>query len=154
VKPIEVLASLWRHRHAKTAETLEIVAPMFVREFTPCDWVHPFGGILMMQHYTVRDVGFADGRLDFDEDVVDCSNRMLEATIFLGYVKKACALTIFPSRRWRTLRVGDKVSVMPGPKQPFQYIGNPIRLTTDGRGGVTVYRIPEFRIKSGCELGY
>ena len=154
MNPFLSLQYWWRYLGTETSETLEIVDPMFVREFTPCDWVFPFGGILMMHHYTVGDVGLANSRLDFDEDVVDCSNRMLDATIFLGHAKDACALTIFPSRRWRTLRIGEIVSVMPGPKQPFQYIGNPIRVTTDGRGGITVYRIPEFRIKSACELGY
>lgn len=138
-----------------TAENIPLVNPMTVRRFTPDTQGLPFGGVIMFLRYAIQPLRRTTKRLVFDEDVVDCSNRMLEITNFLlDHAHRAGWWTVFPSRRWRSGRLDMEIQVMPGKDVPFLYIGNPIRLHVDGDGGITVFRTPEFLIKSGCALGY
>jgi hypothetical protein len=139
-----------------TSENLPRVEPMRVRRFTPRLGVIPFGGLLLAHEYEVEDCELASSRLPFDEDVVDCSNRMLEVTTFCCRleVPKPLALTVFPSRRLRSGREGEIITYDPRSGDPFLYLGNPIRVFVTRPGSCTVVRIPEFCIKSGIGLGY
>lgn len=136
------------------AETLPMVAPMMVRQITPLHSLDLFGGVVVMDEYDVEDVGLADKRLDFDEDVVDCSNRIFEITTCMMGIKEKKNFTVFPSRRWRNHRVGMKMTGYPTKEEPLLYLGNPVRLFADPQEGITVVRIPEFLIKSGVQMGY
>jgi hypothetical protein len=112
------------------------------------------GGVLVMDDYEIEEIGIAKTRQPFDEDVVDCSNRLFEITTRLMGSQKEVSYTVFPSRRWRNLREGDVITGSPSDTEPLLYIGNPIRILVSPTNGVTVFRIPEFLIKSGIELGY
>ena len=142
------------------AETLPMVAPMMVRKITTKHWVDMFGGVLVLDEYDVEDVGVADKRNEWDDDVVDCSNRIFEITTAMMGLKDRRNFTAFPSRRWRNCRNGletfdeTKTQAMYEGKLPLLYIGNPVRLFTDPQEGITVVRIPEFLIRSGVQLGY
>ena len=142
------------------AETLPMVAPMMVRKITTLHSLDLFGGVIVMDEYDVEDVGLADKRFDFDEDVVDCSNRIFEITTAMMGMKDRRNYTIFPNRRWRNCRNGletfddAETQAMYEGKLPLLYIGNPVRLFTDPREGITVVRIPEFMIRSGVQMGY
>lgn len=138
-----------------TAENIPLVDPMMIRGFQPNSDGLPFGGVMMFHEYAIKPMSMATGRMGFDEEVVDCSQRMLEITNFLlAYAKKAGWWTVFPSRRWRSGRLGENITILPGKDIPFLYIGNPIRLHVDPEGALTVFRTPEFLIKSACALGY
>jgi hypothetical protein len=141
-----------------SAETIPIVAPMMVRSFVilkPKRIVEMFGGVLVVDgYYEVEDVGMATERLGYDEDVVDCSNRIFQLTTCMMSLKDAMWLTAFPSRRWRNFRTGDQITGYPTQEAPLLYIGNPIRLVNDPVKGIGVFRMPEFLIKSGCQMGY
>lgn len=109
----------------------------------------------MVEEYAVENVGMAAFRKDYDEDVVDCSNRIFEVTtMMMSYAGLAGNVTIFPSRRWLNFREGDIVDRLPDRDHPLLYLGNPIRIFFDPKDGITVERLPEFLIKSGMELGY
>lgn len=136
------------------AETLPIVAPMMVRKITPIHSPSLFGGVIVMDEYEVEDVGMVEQRLDYDEDVVDCSNRIFEITTCMMMFKEKKNFTVFPSRRWRNHRVGDEITRLPDKQEPLLYLGNPVRLFFDPQEGITVVRIPEFLINSGVQLGY
>lgn len=143
------------------ADTLPMVNPMMVRKFTPLRSMDIFGGVLVLDEYDVEDSGMADRRNEWDEDVVDCSNRIFEITtrMMAERWKDRRGLTVFPSRRWRNCRNGDsfdtaETQAMYSRRVPLLYIGNPVRLFSDPGSGITVVRIPEFLIKTGVELGY
>lgn len=125
-----------------------------VRRITPTHGLDTFGGVIVLDEYDVEDVGMADKRLDYDADVVDCSNRIFEITNCLILLKEKRCWTVFPSRRWRNHRAGLGITNLPSKDEPLLYIGNPIRVFADPREGITVVRIPEFLIKSGVQLGY
>ena len=129
-----------------------------VRKFTPT--ITPttvndaFGGVLVLSEYEVEDVGLVTERLDYDEDVVDCSRRIFQITNAMIMSPFAeLALTCFPSRRWRNLRTGEQIDRWPDAGHPLLYLGNPIRLFKDA-GVIHVERSPEFLIKTGMELGF
>jgi len=136
------------------AETLPMVAPLMVRKITPLHTLDLFGGVIVMDEYDVEDVGLADKRLEFDEDVVDCSNRIFEITTCMMGLKEKKNFTVFPSRRWRNHRAGMEITGLPSKQEPLLYLGNPVRLFADPQQGTTVVRIPEFLIKSGVQMGY
>lgn len=135
-------------------ETLPMVAPMMVRKITPLHSIDLFGGVIVMDEYDVEDIGLADKRLDFDEEVVDCSNRIFEITTAMMSLKDKRNFTVFPSRRWRNHRAGMEMTGLPSKQEPLLYLGNPVRLFADPQEGITVVRIPEFLIKSGVQMGY
>jgi hypothetical protein len=131
------------------------VDPMMVRSIKPIGEMLLVGGVMMLDEYEVEDVGLAETRNEWDEDVVDCSHRIFEITnILIGLTQKANFI-VLPSRRWRNYREGDLIT-LPNTKKEISllYLGNPVRIFVDPREGITVVRIPEFRIKSGIELGY
>lgn len=126
-----------------------------VRRFIPHATVSGFiGGVWIMDEYDVEQVGLADARLDFDEDEVDCSNRIFQLTNQVLLHGGPIALTAFPSRRWRNLRIGQDIIGGPTTDQPLLYIGNPLRVIKRSEGGIDVLGCGEFIIKSGVELGY
>lgn len=136
------------------SETIPMVDPMMVRKITPLISLYMVGGVLVMDEYDVEDVGMANERLDYDEDVVDCSNRILEITTGMARLKGNLHFTAFPSRRWRNHRVGMEITGLPSKEEPLLYLGNPVKLFANPTEGITVVRIPEFLIKSGVQLGY
>ena len=142
------------------AENIPMVAPMMVRQITPMRSMDIFGGVLVLDEYDVEDVGLAEKRTEWDEDVVDCSNRIFAITTAMMGMKDKKNYTVFPSRRWRNCRTGletfdvKQLAAMRGGELPLLYIGNPVRLFTDPLEGITVVRIPEFLIKSGPQMGY
>lgn len=136
------------------AETLPDVPPMFVRKISPLNTMDLFGGVIVMDEYDVEDIGLVDTRMDYDEDVVDCSHRIFEITTAMMGATYRKNFTAFPSRRWRNHRVGMDMTGFPTKDEPLLYLGNPVRLFADPVHGITVVRIPEFLIKSGLELGF
>jgi hypothetical protein len=137
------------------ASTIPKVDPMMVRSFLPLSGLDIFGGIMLLDEFDVEDVGMAEARMNFDDDVVDCSNRIFEITniMILGKCPEPYGVSAFPSRRFRSHRTG--MDVKPFLKdERFLYLGNPIRLFWHPTEGVTVMRGPEFLIKSGPQLGY
>lgn len=142
------------------AETLPMVSPMMVRKITPTRALDIFGGVLVLDEFDVEDVGVADARNEWDEDVVDCSHRIFEITTQMMFFTEKKSLAAFPSRRWRNCRNGidsfdeSESQAMYARNLPLLYIGNPVRLFADPKEGITVVRIPEFIIKSGPQLGY
>jgi hypothetical protein len=137
-----------------TAHDLPLVDPLLVRRITPRGSIDLVGGVLVLDTFDVEDVGRVDARLPFDEDVVDCSQRIFQITTAMMLDdRRPLALTVFPSRRWRNLRAGAYIEDVPDAEHPLLYLGNPIRLFADA-DGIHVIRLPEFRIKSGPELGY
>lgn len=136
------------------ALTLPVVDPMMVRRFTSRATVQGWaGGVWVMDEYDVEDVGLVEARLDFDEDLVDCSQRVFELTNRVLFHEGPIALTVFPSRRWRNMRIGQDIQSGPD-EQPLLYLGNPIRIIKRSAGGIDVIGRGEFLIKSGVELGY
>ncbi len=144
------------------AATLPQVEPMMIRAITPLGLVASIGGVLMFSEYDVKDVGMAETRNEWDEDVVDCSHRIFEITTRMMIMdsSRPFNFTVFPSRRWRNCRTGlesfDEAlfeDICEG-RVPLLYLGNPVRLFSDPKEGITVVRIPEFLIKSGPQLGY
>lgn len=140
------------------ADTLPMVHPLMIRRITPhydrmqaCFFV---GGVLVMDEFDAEEVGMADARLSYDEDVVDCSNRIFQLTTAM-MMKPDVRLNLcaFPSRRWRNMREGEDITGMPSPDTPLLYVGNPVRVFVDKGDGLLVVRLPEFLIKSGIELG-
>jgi hypothetical protein len=136
---------------------------MMVRKFSlleedsPCTTV---GGLFVIDgEYNVEDLELADSRVFPDEDVVDCSGRMFELTNLMAMISRPfMECTVFNARRFRNLRhmtgatkSGGFEYDMPTFGTPLLYIGNPIRVTKD-LSGITVYRLPEFLIKSGMQL--
>lgn len=142
------------------AETLPMVAPMMVRKITPVHSMDIFGGVLVLDEYGVEDVGIAAKRTAWDEDVVDCSNRIFQITTAMMGMKDKKNFTVFPSRRWRNCRNGletfddAETQALYEGKMPLLYIGNPVRLFADPQKGITVVRIPEYLIRSGVVMGY
>jgi hypothetical protein len=138
-----------------TAHDLPLVDPLMVRRITPRGAIDLVGGVLVLDTYGVDDVGPADARLDFDEDVVDCSKRIFQITTLMMVEKRRgpLAFTVFPSRRWRNFRSGQYIEALPDADHPLLYLGNPVRLFADA-DGIQVVSGAEFVIKSGPELGY
>jgi hypothetical protein len=138
-----------------TAHDLPLVDPLRVRRITPRGAMDLVGGVLVLDTYDVEDVGPADSRLEFDEDVVDCSKRIFQITTLMMVEKRRgpLAFTVFPSRRWRNFRTAQHIEGLPDAEHPLLYLGNPVRLFADA-DGIHVIRIPEFLIKSGPELGF
>lgn len=127
---------------------------MMVRKITPLNSLDIFGDVILLDEYEVEEVGTVGKRLDYDEDVVDCSNRIFEITTAMMMLKERKNFTAFPSRRWRNHRVGMEITGLPTKQEPLLYIGNPVRLSADPQQGIAVVRIQEFRIKSGVQMGY
>lgn len=137
-----------------TALDLPMVDPMMVRAFIPIGGQEWFGGVMALEAYDVTNVGLVTERLPYDEDWVDCSQRMFQATNYMLMAPAATlAWTFFPSRRWRNLREGDIIPKGPDAETPLLYLGNPIRVTKDEHG-LHVFGRDEFIIKGGMELGY
>lgn len=137
-----------------TATDLPTVDPMMVREFTPTGKFGFFGGVFVMDTFDVREVGSAGCRLDYDEDQIDCSNRIFQVTNWLIMADSVPpSVACFPSRRWRNMRVGEDITGFPSKDTPLLYIGNPVRIL-NGADGLQVFGRGEFIIKSGVELGY
>lgn len=137
-----------------TALDLPIVDPMLVRRFTPTGRSSWWGGVWVADTYEVEELELAATRLDFDEDAVDCSNRIFQITTeMLLMPAPELAWTVFPTRRWRNMRAGQDILGEPRPDQPLLYLGNPIKLLKNDRG-LHVFGRGEFTIKSGVELGY
>ncbi len=132
---------------------LATVDPMMVREFIPIGPYDYWGGVLVMPEFEVRDVGMADERLDYDADVVDCSNRLFQITTWMMMQNEIPDIGCFPSRRWRNLRVGQYIEVNPSAEHPLLFLGNPIVVVKKPKG-LMVLSGPDFLIKSGVELGY
>jgi hypothetical protein len=142
-----------------TCHELRRVDPLMVRRFTPT--ITPtttndaFGGVFVLSDYEVEDVGLVTERLDYDEAVVDCSNRIFQITTAMMMAPdREMALTCFPSRRWRNFRTGQNIDRWPDADHPLLYLGNPIRLFKTADGVIHVERSPEFLIKTGMELGF
>ena len=136
------------------AITLPTVSAMMVRQFTPTGRWDFFGGVLVMDTFDVSEVEIADARIGYDDDAVDCSNRIFQITNWLMMDDSAPAnITCFPSRRWRNMREGENIVGHPSAESPLLYIGNPVRITK-GEDGISVFGRGEFIIKSGVELGY
>lgn len=133
--------------------TLPIVHPMMARRIQCVPLTARLGGVLISEGFDSEDVGMADSRLEYDEDVVDCSNRIFEITTHLSGYGKHLDLCVFPSRRWRNHRDGEIIN-FDNNSAPFIYIGNPVRIFCDPLKGITVSSTPEFLIKSGPQLGY
>lgn len=125
-----------------------------VRRITPHGDVDLVGGVLLIDEFETEEVGLADARLAFDEDVVDCSRRIFQITTAMMMAQKPMAVSVFPSRRWRNLRTGQQIDRVPDRDHPLLYLGNPIRLFADGGGSIRVSSTAEFLIKSGPELGF
>jgi hypothetical protein len=137
-----------------TALDLPTVERMLIRQFTPRGDRGWYGGVLVLDVYDVSDVGLADTRLGYDEDQVDCSNRVFQiTTTMLLHPATELAWTCFPSRRWRNFRIGNSIERDPDADHPLLYLGNPIRLFKRA-DGLHVFGRGEFIIKSGVELGY
>lgn len=141
-----------------TALTIPEVEPMRVRKIFPLNF-QTFGGYILMDHYKIEDAEIAEKRLDFDADVIDCSNRMFELTTVMMGLSSPRNITVFPSRRWRNFREGENVIDLPTPEKPLLFIGNPIRILMkrlDGMPGndITVQSDETYVIKSGPQLGY
>ncbi len=136
------------------ARTLPDCDPMQIRRITPTKGRDLVGGVLVLDEYEVEDVELATSRLDFDNEVIDCSLRILQVTSNL-MISRAweAAYTVFPSRRWRNFREGEDILFVPDIEHPLLYLGNPIRITVD-QGKIKVVRLPEFTIKSGMDLGF
>lgn len=139
-----------------TIRDLPVVDPMMVRKFTPTGYVELVGGVLIMDTYTVEDVGVVTDRLAFDADVVECSRRIFDLTnrMMMSTVAEM-VLTVFPSRRWRNFRTDEYIDREPDATHPLEYLGNPIALLKSPGRGIAVWsRGGEFLIKSGVELGF
>jgi hypothetical protein len=138
-----------------TGRDLPLADPLMVRCFTPRgQLIDLVGGVLVLDTYDVDNVGPVTSRLAYDEDVVDCSHRIVEITnAMIMAIAATLAWSVFPSRRWRNFRTGEQIERVPDADHPLLYIGNPIRLLKDGRG-IEVIRSDEFTIKSGPELEY
>ncbi len=138
-----------------TAHNLPLVDPLFVRRFAFAGTLRGFvGGVYVMDAYEVEDVGPVESRFPYDEDVVDCSQRVFQITTNMMFAAEPLALTVFPSRRWRNHRTGEQIDNEPEFDRDLLYIGNPVRLFRDAAGTIDVIRSSEFLIKSGPELGY
>lgn len=135
------------------ADTIPIVDPMMVRQFTLTGVMTLFGGVLVMDEYEIEEIGMATTRLDYDTDVVDCSGRIFEITTEMMLCKTTKPWTAFPSRRWRNLREGEEIKGLPSKEVPLLFIGNPVRLLV-GEDGLTVMREKTYLIKSGMALGF
>jgi hypothetical protein len=136
------------------ALTLPTVHPMMVREFTPTGRFEYFGGVLVLDTFDAREGEVVESRLSYDEDEVDCSNRIFQITNWLMMDGSAPTnVTCFPSRRWRNMREGEEITDHPTREKPLLYIGNPIRIAKSDKG-ISVFGRGEFIIKSGVELGY
>jgi len=110
--------------------------------------------------FDCEELGMAESRLYFDDDVIDQSNRIFEFTnmIILGELgKEPRRWAIFTSRRWRTCRKDDECEY---PNGVLEFIGNPIiidavrneaNLPPDGLSPI-VYREKSYLIKSGAAL--
>lgn len=136
-----------------TAKTIPIVDKMMVRKITPLKALGKFGGVIVLDEYDVEDVGLVKDRLDYDEEVVDCSNRIFEITNYMIMVGKPVEFTVFPSRRWRNFRKGELITALPDESTPLLFLGNPIRLWSD-ETGITVNRESSYLIRSGVQMGY
>ncbi len=142
-----------------TATELPTVDPLMVRRFTPIITAttvnDAYGGVFVLSDYEVEDVGLVTARLDYDEAVVDCSNRIFQITTAMMLSAAVDeALTCFPSRRWRNWRTGQDIDRWPDADHPLLYLGNPIRLFKTRDGVIHVERRREFLIKTGMELGF
>lgn len=148
-------------------QDLPKVHPMMVRRFVPDPshgWGHQrdkvvYGNIGAIQNATldVDEIGLADARLSFDEDVVDQSGFVFELTSrFMMGTKQDCQLLVFTSRRWRNHRWEHKNEQghdmeWPTKKEPLLFIGNPYLIEVKN-GAIIVHRESSYLIKSGMQL--
>src|SRR5437016_10037143 len=99
--------------------------PLMVRRFTFLEGeprIDRSGTFVFAEDYEVEDLGLADRRLDYDEDVVDCSHRMFQFTndlLFFSDRRLVGPLTIFNSRRWRVFRSGPQIDRYPDHDHPL-----------------------------------
>lgn len=134
---------------------------MMIRRFDPglLGWAHFRDKVIMMDgaQFKVEDVGMAQARLPFDEDVVDLSGAMLELTTHMMLSPMTeLGLAVFTSRRWRNHRWNDVDEEgynmeWPTEDDPLLFIGNPVILTRSP-DGITVHREPSYLIKSGAQV--
>lgn len=145
-----------------TAYTLPVVDPMMVRQFHPLDgWMTRRDKVVIFGDFKmeVADIGLADVRLPFDEDVVDVSGFTLEFTTELMMRRKPeleIPFMVFTSRRWRNHRWekkdGDRFDMeWPTDADPLLFIGNPFIIST-GPDGVTVHRERSYQMRTGCKM--
>ncbi len=150
-----------------TIETLPIVHPMMVRRFTPDHhgWGHFRDKLFLVEGgeckgvtMEVEEVGMADSRLSFDEDVVDQSGAVLEFTteMMLHDNQGDVIFLFFTSRRWREHRYAEKKPDgyncdAVTHQMPLLFIGNPYMIAR-GNGEITVIRESSYLIKSGMQL--
>jgi len=147
-----------------TTETIPAVNPMMIRKMSVVrrddglvfeSLAHArdlMGGTLIAHEVEIEEVGLADARLDFDADVVDCSNRVFAVTTEMMIQHCKLGVMIFPSRRWRNYRSGMEMTGFPCAEEPLLFLGNPIRIHV-GEEGLTVIRESTYLIKSGESLG-
>lgn len=142
------------------------VDPMMVRKFDfskttiqPSLWRDKVV-INDLVEFECEEIGIAENRLPFDEEIVNQSNGVFEFTnmIILGELGgDQRRWAIFTSRRWRTHRDGDECQ---NPLPIFQFIGNPIIIDAvkneanhpSNALSPIVYRESSYLIKSGAEL--
>ncbi len=146
-----------------TIETLPRVHPMMVRKFDPLEmgWATGFRDKCMfMSGYDmeVEEIGMADSRLEFDDDIVDQSGAVFELTtmIMLGPSEKDFMTAVFTSRRWRNhrwMKPNEKGETLEWPtkEEPLLFIGNPYLIERKG-GEIIVHRESSYLIKSGYQL--
>lgn len=142
------------------------VNPMMARKFTfsetsiqPALWRDKVV-INDLVEFECVEIGIAESRLDFDEDVVDQSNGVFEFTnmVILGECgKDPHRWAIFTSRRWRTHRNGCECQ---NPLPSFEFIGNPIIIDAvnndqnipNDKLSPIVYREKSYLIKTGMQI--
>ena len=115
------------------------------RRFNPLEsgWAHFRDKVMFMEgdqfQLEVEEIGMADTRLPFDEDVVDQSGAVFELTSRMMMAKepKDIMLAVFTSRRWRNHRwmgrneKGEDCE-WPTPEEPLLFIGNPYIIEREG----------------------
>lgn len=136
------------------ANTIPHVESMFVRKITPTRHVVMHHTTCIMEEYTLEDVGLVEQRFEWDEDIVDCSGRMLGVSVEAMCGHGNVVWTVFPSRRWRNFRLGNIIHDVPNPNNPLLYIGNPVTMVHRPEGLHIGYTSKEFTLRSGMELGY
>lgn len=142
------------------------VDPMMVRQFSfaktgiqPSLWRDKVV-INDLVEFECTEIGLAESRLLFDEDVIDQSNGVFEFTnmVILGECgADTHRWAIFTSRRWRTHRDGNECQ---NPLPSFEFIGNPIIIdavknkdnTPSDRLYPIVYREKSYLIKTGMQI--
>jgi hypothetical protein len=104
-----------------------------------------FGGVLVASgEWQIEEVGLAESRLPYDEDVVDCSNRLFQITTRALTVQPAtytCPVGLLSVEALaESCARATGLTGFPTPETPLLYIGNPLIVSRDddtpGRAGV------------------